>query len=141
MHLLVDAQPLQIASSSRRGIGRYTRNLLRELTNVPGVRIETVFNAALPAPDEDDLRLAPAIWWEPLLPLGHASDDANARYLGEWLTARAGDALLLPGTFEWDTVVPEFGAVRPPLVAAVVYDLIPLQFHQYYLRNAGIRRF
>jgi len=141
MHLLVDAQPLQIASSSRRGIGRYARNLLREITKVPGVRVEMVFNAALPAPDEGDLRLAPAIWWEPLLPLGPASDDANARYLGEWLTARADDALLLPGTFEWDTVVPKFGAVRPPLVAAVVYDLIPLQFHQYYLRNAGIREF
>ena len=141
MHLLVDAQPLQIASSSKRGIGRYTRNLLREITRIPGVQVELVFNAALPAPEEDDRRLADASWFEPLLPLAPTADDANARYLGEWLTAKARDVLLLPGTFEWDTVVPKFGGLRPPLVAAVVYDLIPLQFHQYYLRNDGIRAF
>ena len=149
MHLVVDAQALQSPDFRRRGVGRYVRNLLKALITVPGVRIETVFNTSLPAPDDEDLRLTTADarapgsgagvhWYEPLLPRTASTVGSDA-YFADWLCALGPDVVLLPSLFDDAASVPRFRADRRPLVAAVVHDLIPLLFHPKYLRTAARR--
>ena len=149
MHLVVDAQALQSPDFRRRGVGRYVRDLLRALVAVPGVQVEVVFNASLPAPDEDDLRGTPADsgaprsggcvhWYEPPLPRSPSVVGTDA-YFADWLCALAPDVVLLPSIFDEAAAIPRFRADRRPLVAAVVYDLIPLLFHRRYLRTPARR--
>ncbi len=149
MHLIVDAQALQSPDYRRRGVGRYVRNLLRALISVPGIRVETVFNASLPAPDDDDLGLTMAgagapgsgegvHWYQPLLPRSTSTIGSDT-YFADWLCALAPDVILLPSIFDEAASIPRFRADRRPLVAAVVHDLIPLLFHRRYLRGATRR--
>jgi glycosyltransferase involved in cell wall biosynthesis len=149
MHLIVDAQSLQSPDYRRRGVGRYVRNLIRALIGVPGIRVETVFNATLPAPDDDDLRLTTAdagaprsgegvYWYQPPLPRTASTIGSDA-YFADWLCALTPDVVLLPSIFDEAASMPRFRADRRPLVVAVVHDLIPLLFHRRYLRGAAKR--
>ncbi|MCU0706133.1 MAG: glycosyltransferase family 4 protein [Fimbriiglobus sp.] len=139
MDLLIDGQCLQSASRSR-GIGRYTRNLLRGIATArPRWRVRIVQLANLPPIADDDL-----CGWEvftftppvPVRPFDVHSARVNGLYYGDWLCAHRPDAILLtslPG--EHQTVVPEFTADRRPHVAAVSYDFIPMVFPQWFLSN------
>lgn len=134
MHLLVDAQCLQSPDSGTRGIGRYARNLLNAIAAArPSWQVEAIENARFPAIDRATLdpRLVVSSF-DPLLDVGRASRAANDRFFGDWLRARRPDAILELNFFEEQMVVPTFSDVRPPL-CGVVYDLIPILFHEHYL--------
>lgn len=132
MHLIVDAQPLQ-TSSARRGIGRYATHLLQALTRVrPDWRIEAVVNAVLPSaalPAGVPIRR-----FTPPLPMHARTRGANQQYFGDWLAAAHPDAVLELSFFDEESLVPQFVTPRPPL-AGVAYDLVPVLFHEQYLRH------
>jgi hypothetical protein len=132
MYLAVDAQALQVGDVRGRGIGRYTSHLIRALADASGWRIEAVVNAALAMPDPAALGRVAVRTFEPLLPIDPSTRDANERYFGDWLSALGADAVLEPNVFEGEGLVPRFARPRP-LVAGVVYDLIPLIFQERYL--------
>jgi glycosyltransferase involved in cell wall biosynthesis len=140
MYLIVDAQALQAPEVRLRGIGRYTRELIRALANHrPDWRIEAAINSALPAPDLG--ALPPTVnvrTFDPLLPFEPSLREANERGFADWLGALGPDTVLEPNVFEGDVIVPRFTRPRP-LLAAVVYDLIPLVFHEHYLAGAATR--
>ena len=140
MHLVIDAQPLQAIDLRQRGIGRYVRELIRGLaTGFPQWRVEAVVNTTLPPPDAD--AIAPGVLvqrFEPLLPTGPLSREANERYFGDWLSARRPDAVLVTNFFVGDVLVPRFTPPRP-LFVGVAYDLIPLIFHEHYLADGSAR--
>ena len=139
MHLLVDAQALQSPDFRRRGVGRYVRDLIRALTAAPGVRVDLVFNARLPAPDDDDLHLTAQVhWFESRLPWSAPTAGADVSF-ADWLCALSPDVILLPSLFDEAASIPRFLPSRRPLVVAVVHDLIPLLFHRRYLRSAARR--
>jgi hypothetical protein len=139
MYLAVDAQALQVGDVRGRGIGRYTSHLIRALADASGWRIEAVVNAALAMPDPAALGRVAVRTFEPLLPIDPSTRDANERYFGDWLSALGADAVLEPNVFEGEGLVPRFARPRP-LVAGVVYDLIPLIFQERYLADPLVRR-
>jgi glycosyltransferase involved in cell wall biosynthesis len=137
MHLLVDAQCLQSPDSGTRGIGRYARGLLNALAAArPTWRIEAVENGSFPALDRAalDSRLI-VTRLEPLFDQRASARAANEQFFGEWLSARGADAILELNFFEEQMMVPRFPRERPPL-CGVVYDLIPVLFHDRYLSSA-----
>jgi glycosyltransferase involved in cell wall biosynthesis len=140
MFLIVDAQALQDPVTRTRGIGRQLGNLLRELRRVrPEWRIEAVFNAALPAADQDAVpATVDRLLLHPLLPMTEPAREANERYFGDCLSARGPDVVLETNFFEGVSLVPCFPASRPRL-AGVVHDLIPLLFHRHYLASPDRR--
>ena len=139
MYLIVDAQALQSPDFRRRGVGRYVRDLVRALAATPGVRVDAVFNTRLPAPDDADLHLTSQVhWFESPLPWSAVTAGADVSF-ADWLCALAPDVILLPSLFDEAASIPTFMTSRRPLVAAVVYDLIPLVFHRRYLRSPARR--
>ena len=135
MHLLIDAAPLQTPARDR-GIGRYTSNLLAALAVVrPGWRIEVIEHARLDAIDPATVHGLPIVRFPGLLPYSPATRAANDRYFGDWIAARRPDRILLASVFEKLGVIPKFDGPRPPIVA-ILYDLIPILFHEHY----GVRQ-
>jgi glycosyltransferase involved in cell wall biosynthesis len=134
MHLLIDGQALQTASSRQRGIGRYTCNLLRGLSAVrPQWRIEVVQSSALKPIAADNLHGLPAVSFQPPVPPYIDFQEINERYYADWLTAQGADGVLVPSYCEgWDAILPSFCGPRPRLFG-VVYDLIPLLYPEHYL--------
>ena len=140
MHLAVDGQALQSPAFRRRGVGRYARNLLSAIAATAGVRVELTFNRALPEPDAADLQLGhDTRWWTPPFAASDDSRSANGRHLGDWLAASRPDVVLLPNLFDNVAALPSFASGSRPRTAAVVHDLIPLLFHDRYLRSPGAR--
>ena len=139
MHLIVDAQPLQ-TGSRRRGIGRYTRSLIRAMAGVrPDWRIEAVRSAHLPPWDDAELPgVRPLDFTPPVRPADTAGRRLAACWYGDWLAAAGPSAVLLTGPFDGEAVHPDFVGPRPAL-HALVYDLIPLLFADAYLPAAGAR--
>lgn len=152
MHLVIDAQALQTAGSRNRGIGRYTRSLVRAMiTNGSQHRITLVLNGMLPeAIDQvraDFAGLLPAEGiqvWTASGPV-HSLDEANAlrRKLAEctreaFIQSLKPDAVLISSLFEGlaDNAIASVGSLssRPP-TACVLYDLIPWIFQEHYLNN------
>jgi len=138
MYLIADAQCLQSPDSRDRGIGRYARNLLNAIATArPDWRIEAVENSRLAGIDRTSVDARIVVTpFEPLLDIQPAARQANDRFFGEWLCARMPDVILELNFFEEHTVVPSFPAARPAL-CGVVYDLIPLLFHEHYLADRG----
>jgi glycosyltransferase involved in cell wall biosynthesis len=138
MHLIVDAQCLQSPDSGARGIGRYARHLLNAIVAArPDWRVDAIENARLPAIDREMLdHLVTVLPFEPLLPIQSVTRAANDRFFGEWLCTLGADAILELNFFEEHTVVPTWPPSRPPLFG-VVYDLIPVLFHEHYLADVG----
>ncbi len=100
MHLVVNAQALQ-TSSSRRGIGRYARNLISAIARArPDWRIEAVVNTLLPEPDATALDGISVLRFQPLLPAGVLTREANERFFGDWLTTLRPDVVLELSYFE-----------------------------------------
>jgi glycosyltransferase involved in cell wall biosynthesis len=141
MDVLFDAQPLQ-SGSRLRGIGRYTRNLLRGLREArPGWRVRLVQNARFRPLDPADAGGLPVVTFRPPLATSppHLPDiRVNARYYADWLAAHRPDVILVPSVFEHETIVPEFGPDRPR-VFTVLYDFIPLLFADHLLSGAEAR--
>ena len=137
MHLVVDAQALQTPGSRHRGIGRYARNLLRELAACrPGWRIDAAVNSAFPPPDPGAVPASIGIRpFDPPLPMHPDTRPANELYFADWLATLQADVLLELSFFEDLALVPQFCGPRPPLVG-IAYDLIPLLFHEQYLTDA-----
>jgi glycosyltransferase involved in cell wall biosynthesis len=137
MDLLIDGQVLQ-SDSAWRGMGRYSRNLLAALARArPRWRMAVVQNAALRPADPAWLAGLPVLPLRPPLtePYQHwRQRAANELYYGDWLRARAADAVLVLSPFDAFAVAPRFDGPRPPL-AGVLYDLIPLLYADPYLNN------
>ena len=135
MHLLIDGQGMQTASSRGRGIGRYARNLLTGIRAArPDWKITVVEAGHLPAaaPLPDGVRVL--VYHAPL-PVNARDRPArwvNERCYADWVLAQRPDAVLTLSPFEWDGVHPMFTGKRPPHFA-VLYDLIPLLFSDAYL--------
>jgi glycosyltransferase involved in cell wall biosynthesis len=133
MFVLIDGLTLQ-TPSARRGIGRYSRNLIQALRAArPNWRMELVEHAYLPPVAPDDLpgmvrRTFPGLGDRPELRW------ANQQYFGDWLVAQQADRLVFPSPIEQTERsfgMPAFRGPRPP-VAAVLYDLIPALFPVRY---------
>jgi glycosyltransferase involved in cell wall biosynthesis len=133
MYVLIDGQALQTPGSRHRGIGRYAGNLIAGLAAArPAWRFEVVENAALPPIARDTVGNCGLCRFRPPLPFDLEDRDANERYFGDWISARAPDVVLEPSFFEYHAVVPQFTGTGPPLFG-VLYDLIPLLFQGAYL--------
>ena len=90
MHLLIDGQALQTASSRYRGIGRFGRNLLRALVIArPSCASKMVQNSAVAPLAADDRNGLPVLSFHPPLPLHRDNHEVNERFYADWLTARA----------------------------------------------------
>lgn len=141
MHLLIDGQALQTASSRQRGIGRFAGNLIRGLAAVrPQWQIEIVQNRALPPIAADNRHGLPSLTFQPPLPPHFDHHQINERYYADWLTAQGADGVLMPSYCEgWDAVMPTFCGPRPRLFA-VVHDLIPLLYPEHYLPDMNASR-
>jgi glycosyltransferase involved in cell wall biosynthesis len=133
--LLVDIQALQSPHTRRRGIGRYTRNLITALAAArPGWRIALVSSEHLESADLTGLPDLPQNAFQPPLPVCREHVEANERCFAEWLAGLDANALLIASFFDDQVLVPRFTGARPT-VAAILYDLIPLLFPQEYLRR------
>ena len=141
MFLLIDGQAIQSPTSGPRGIGRYSRNLVRAIAKArPDWRIELVQNGRVEPLDPADWDGLTIVTYMP--PMGQRHDlpllvdeiAANELHYADWLTAQGADAVLLTSTIGCETtsVVPRFGLHRPA-VYAVIYDMIPLLFSERYL--------
>jgi glycosyltransferase involved in cell wall biosynthesis len=134
MDLLIDGQALQTPDSRHRGIGRYCRNLLAALAAArPHWKTVVVQNEHLD-PIAGDLGGLPVLPFRPPLSPHPSHAEANSRYYADWLSAWNPRRVLLLNYFEWQAIKPTFTGPRPPL-AAVLYDLIPLLFHDLYLTD------
>jgi glycosyltransferase involved in cell wall biosynthesis len=133
MDLLIDVQALQSPTTRQRGIDRYARNLIAALGQVrPAWRIELVQTAHWPGIDAARLTDLPLCRFHPPLEFALDHREANECYYADWLTARRPDAILLTNIFDDQVIVPRFMGARPS-VFAVLYDIIPLIFHDHYL--------
>jgi glycosyltransferase involved in cell wall biosynthesis len=137
MDLLIDVQALQSPATHNRGVDRYTRNLVAELADIrPEWRLELVQNGGWAAINGRLLGKLPVRTFRPPLPSVPEHQDANERYYADWLTAQAPDTILLANCFDHQALVPHFVGDRPPLFG-IVYDLIPLLFHERYLATGS----
>src|SRR5262245_37054274 len=131
MHLLIDGQTLQ-TPNARRGIGRYTANLIAGLRRTrPGWRVELALNAVLdpvPAGLADGLTVRA---FEPPDPAAGAAAAVNELVYADWLAASGADAVLLTDLFNHLLTAPRFTGPRPALYT-VLYDLIPLLFAERF---------
>ncbi len=140
MHLLIDAQALQTPGSRQRGIGRYSRGLIRGLAATRRAwHIELIQNGQLPPIDRAKVDGLPVRTFHP--PLAAKANcwdhlEVNEQYYADWLLDCDADALLLCSIFEEeDAVVPWFGTLRPRCYAAILFDLIPFVYADVYLRH------
>jgi glycosyltransferase involved in cell wall biosynthesis len=139
MHVLIDVQALQSPNTRGRGIDRYVRNLLAALAEArPDWRVTLVQSARWEPLDARHLPDYPLVTFRPPLPAGSDPADANAAFYADWLTAQGPDHVLLTSCFDENVVVPRFIGPRPP-VASVLYDLIPLLFHDHFLADPAAR--
>jgi glycosyltransferase involved in cell wall biosynthesis len=137
MKVLIDVQALQSPLSSGRGIGRYARGLIRALCESrPDWDIVAVEHDALP-------RLGPfnelrhCLFKDPLA-RAQETNELNARFYGDWLTAQKPDVCVLLHTQDKHVLLPRFTDPHPRM-AGVLYDVIPLLFADQYLRDGGVR--
>lgn len=154
MRIVIDMQGAQ-GVSRERGIGRYTRSLVREfLRHSTNHDVFLLFNGMLPGQQElcdefhGDFKPGNLRVWFAQSPINDL-DPANAarRELAEivWdATVRSlqPDLVLLTSLFEGMTddalsIVP---FERDFKVAVIFYDLIPLLFHEFYLQDQNARR-
>lgn len=133
MYLLIDGQALQTPCSRNRGIGRFARNLIAALVQVrPDWRLEIIESDHLEPINREHTAELRIRSFHPPLAFEPQNQDANKLYFGDWITAQAADALLVPSLAEPWGIAPEFTGCRPP-VFGVLHDLIPLMFHRDYL--------
>ena len=142
MFLLIDGQAIQSPGSGQRGIGRYSRSLVRAIATArPEWRIEVVQNGRGLPLDSQDLGGLPVVTYMPPTPqrvdppLVVDELAVNELHYADWLTAQGADAVLLTSMIacEMEAVVPRFGVQRPA-VYAILYDLIPLLYSDRYLQ-------
>lgn len=149
MRIVIDMQGAQGASRDR-GIGRYTLSLVREfLRGSAGHEIFLLFNGNLPAQQEirDELHglYKPEnqrVWFSEGPFSAHDQNNAVRRELAEiiWEAAVAAlqpDFVLITSMFEGfgDDAVAPVPVERDYGVAAILYDLIPLLYHNIYLAD------
>lgn len=150
MRIVIDMQGAQGASRDR-GIGRYTRSLVREILNLSHDHdVFLLFNGMLPesiAIIRQELRGLfkyenQRVWFAQAPISADDENNATRRQLAEiiWeaaVEALAPDHLLLTGIFEGysDDAIAHVPAQRSYTVSAILYDLIPLVFNQTYLKH------
>lgn len=135
MDLLIDGQALQ-GEGKRRGIGRYSRELLDAIVRVrPDWRLRAVASdhlGEIAVPESVEvLRYAPPA---PFHPCDGPTTDLLRLHYADWLRARDADAILVLSAFEGGGIPIQFLDDHPPTVA-VFYDLIPLLFAESYLHG------
>ncbi|WP_353208972.1 glycosyltransferase family 1 protein [Sphingorhabdus sp.] len=149
MRIVIDMQGAQ-GASRERGIGRYTRSMVREfLRHAANHDVFLLFNGMLPGQQElcdelhGDFKPGNQRVWFAQSPFDNL-DPANAarRELAEivWeATVRSlqPDWVLLTSIFEGlgDDAVALVPADRDFRVAVILYDLIPLLYHENYLNS------
>lgn len=152
MHIVIDLQGAQ-SESRTRGIGRYSEALALGLTRIamPRHRVTVLLSAAFPHsinPIRQAFEALPHVpafrIWEPLSP-SRALDEQNAwrRGASEALYTAilhdlSADVVLVSSLFEGfgdDAIAAVEGEARRPLMAVVLYDLIPLINPALYLEN------
>lgn len=140
MRLLIDAQALQTTNSRTRGVGRYSRSFIEGIRSVrPDWQIELVENSHLLSVDDDLRRQFSIKSFTPPLPSGRqftSNRSLNEAYYADWLCTQKSDVIVFCNLFEQDAVLPTFKTTRPTRTAAILYDVIPLLFRQYYLTNS-----
>lgn len=155
MRIVLDMQGAQ-GASRERGIGRYTRSMVREfLRATEADEVFLLFNGMLPAQQELLEELAGLfrpenvrVWYsEPAVAAGDAAN-AVRRKLAELIWENAvralrPDFLLIFNMFEgWiDDAVATSIPGRDFGVVSIMYDLIPLLFNDVYLSDENQRRF
>lgn len=159
MRLLIDMQGAQSSGSRRRGIGRYSLAISRELCRMAGGRtdlsVSLLLNSAFPdavAELRQTFRglVDPAaihVW----VPPPHVTEleaplamlDAAAMVRSAAIAAIAPDAVLVTSLFEGlgDPAVITVNDTPGPITAVVLYDLIPLIQDRRYLANPDVARF
>ncbi len=139
MDLLIDAQSFQ-GVGMRRGIGRYSRELVAGIVRVrPDWRIRLVMSDHLDDLDAPDgvevLRYTPPV---PLTQPDGPTLDLLRLHFADWVRWHKPDAVLVLSAFEGSGVPLRFAGAAPPSLL-VFYDLIPLLFAAEY--NYGLARY
>ncbi len=141
LDLIIDGQCLQSDSRSR-GIGRYTRYLIRAVCDArPNWRIRVVQVANLRPIPEADLCGRPVLTFSPphqIRPFDVVGGRLNGLYYADWLAALRPDTILQPSVMEFQTVTPVFGSDRTARVVGVCYDFIPIMYADWFLSNPTV---
>lgn len=157
MRIVIDMQGAQAQESRRRGIGRYTLAMTREMARLRGEHevilalngaiadgiepIRAAFAGLLPA---ENIRV-----WAPIAPAGFVDGANNARRRAAEMTREAflaalrPDVCLVTSLFEGfhDDAITSIGTLAPSLPTAVIlYDLIPLIHQEIYLPESVVKR-
>ena len=138
MDLLIDAQSFQ-GVGKRRGIGRYSRELVAGVARVrPGWRVRVVMSDHLEELDAPEgvevLRYTPPV---PLMHCDSPTVDLLRLHFADWIRAQRPDAVLVLSAFEGGGIPLRFVGDAPPSLI-VFYDLIPLLFPaEYYWGQTG----
>lgn len=159
MRIIVDMQGAQSASA-HRGIGRYTRSLIRSLLRIasPAHEFILVFNGQLQGGlhyATHALRdiIAPSqcrVWYAPIpLNAAHQSSYDNRqialRIYSQCILSLEPDAILLTSLFEGyvDNAFVELDddVLRRVPVSAILYDLIPFRYSKEFLADRSYREF
>jgi glycosyltransferase involved in cell wall biosynthesis len=142
MKLLVDLFACQ-TSSRFRGIGRYTLSLTREMTRLRGSHemialANALYQESFEGLRQEFIRLLPPGSFKPYRhPERVQSFEASSAFVQQAYQVLAPDVVLCPNVFEgWGEqgVVPfPEGIISRSKRVAIIYDLIPLIFHEEYL--------
>lgn len=135
MRLLIDGQPLQSANSRDSGIGRYTKNLLNALCDMPekhdiylALRTDLLhWNPSNTKPKI--LYYTPVVTFPSGLNVKHMQCE---KHYADWIQKFSPDAYINTDNMTPWFLVPRFGTNRP-ITATIHYDLIPLLFPDIYL--------
>ena len=135
MRIGVDCQALQTAASRERGIGLYTRSLLKRLCGMDGDEYHLFFNSALAAPEPSDFNpYTTSHSIDYVQAECEALKDVNECLQRLTYERHNLDLLYIASPQEGPEAVIESWTQRRPFpIVSMLYDLIPLVFPDAYL--------
>jgi|GEM_PF-593013 len=138
MRLLIDGQTLQSPNSRDSGIGRYTKNFLSALCDMPdNHEIYLALRSDL-LPWHPSNTKTKILYYTPLFPF---TNSLNAKHMNcekhyaDWILSFSPDAYINTDNMNPWLLVPRFGC-KKPITASIYYDLIPLLFPDIYLYDS-----
>jgi glycosyltransferase involved in cell wall biosynthesis len=153
LRLLIDMQACQTESSGLRGVGRYSHAFYTSL--IAEAQHHDIFahlTTDLPVPVQLDGLSEARILRSPSLPAwesnrdfrGGEQDSLNSLALSAFIAPVKADIIHVSHVFEdlGNRVSLPNLAQRSPgqVISATLYDLIPLKFHEHYLKDENVRK-
>ncbi len=145
MKLLVDLQAAQTLSSAKRGVGRYSLNLMKALKNFNEIDLWIVLNALYP----DSIKKIKDEFKNSSVSFSHffyqpdffrGSEKISEKLVQYHYSHIQANVLHIASVFEnsVSAVIPESIFNMPLIKSATVYDLIPLIFSDHYFKGIDL---